>query len=152
MARIHRLVRGAAVLGASALVASCSFMTPIQTTELYNAGDGVRVEVSERVRVENLMVLTAEEGGEGQVLGALVNDTSDEVTIGLTIADGGIEIAVPAGESVLLGPEELVVIPAVPTAPGGLAEGFVRASGHGTVSAAVPVLDSTLPQYADHVP
>lgn len=153
MARSHRLLRGAAVIGASLLAASCSAITPIQTQVLYNAGDGVRVEVStEEIRVENLMVLAAEEGAEGQVFGALVNDTGEEVVMSVTIGDGGIQVPVGAEGSVLLGVDELVIIPATPAPPGAMAEALVEATGYGTVSVSVPVLDETLPQYADEVP
>jgi len=152
LARFHRLLRTAAVVGASALVASCSFMTPIQTQQLYNAGDGVRVEITDEVRAENLMILASAEGAEGQVFGALVNDTEEEVVMGLSIGDGGIQLPVPANGSVLLGVDELVVLPATPAAPGAMAEALVDAAGYGTVSLEVPVLDDTLPQYEDHVP
>lgn len=153
MPRFDRLVRGAAAIGAAALLAGCSWMTPIQTAELYAAGDGVRVEIGvPEVRVENLMVLAAEEGAEGAVYGALVNDTSEELTIGVTIGDGGIEMPVAANDSVLLGVDEEVVIPAVPGPPGGVVEATLSAEGQGSVPATVPVLDDTLPQYADLVP
>ncbi|MBD8062745.1 hypothetical protein [Oceanitalea stevensii] len=152
MARIHHLLRGAAVVGASALVAGCSVMTPIQTAEPYNAGDGVRVVVTDEIRAENLLVLSEEEGGEGQVFGSLVNDSQEDVVMSVTIGDGGIQVPVPATGQVLLGVDEIVVVPAVPVPPGANAEGLVEATGLGTVSANVPVLDSTLPQYADYVP
>ncbi|WP_413451479.1 hypothetical protein AA0Y32_15985 [Georgenia phoenicis] len=152
MARFHHLLRGAAVLGASALVAGCSVMTPIQTAELYNAGDGVRVEVTEDIRAENLMVLAEDEGEEGQVFGTLVNDSQEDVVFSVTIGDGGIRVPLEADEHVVLGVDEVVVVPQTPVAPGAVAEGLVEVSGFGTVSANVPVLDSTLPQYADYVP
>ena len=152
MARFPRLLRGAAVLGAAALVAGCSVMTPIQTAEPYNAGDGVRVVVTDDVRVENLMVLASDEGAEGQVFGSLVNDCPVEVVITVTIGEGGIQMPVEPGASVLLGVDEIVVLPSTPVAPGAVAQGMVEAGGLGTVTAAVPVLDSTLPQYADYVP
>ncbi len=154
LARFHRLLSGAALVGASALAASCSAMTPIQTAELYNAGDGVRVEVSddELLRVENLMVLAAEEGGEGEVYGALINDSSEQVVMSVSIGDGGIQVPVGPGESILLGVDETVVIPSTPAAPGAVTEAQVEAIGYGTVTATVPVLDDALPQYTDHVP
>lgn len=151
MARSHRLLRGAAVIGASLLVASCSAMTPIQTAELYNAGDGVRVDVSDDVRVENLMVLTDGEGGEGLVFGALVNDSAQEVLMSVTIGDGGIQLPVLPDGSVLLGSEELVVIPQVPAAPGGMVESVVEVTGYGAFEVLVPVLDGTLPQYEEYL-
>lgn len=153
MSRMDRLVRGAAAVGAAALIAGCSVMTPIQTAEVYAAGDGVRVEIGDSlVRVENLMVLAAEEGGEGHVYGALVNDTGADVVIGLEIAGGGIEMPVEAGQSILLGVDEPVVIPAVPGAPGSLVDATLTAEGAGSVPATVPVLDGTLAQYADYLP
>ena len=152
MPRMDRLVRGAAAIGAAALIAGCSLMTPIQTAELYNAGDGVRAEVGDGVRVENVMILAAEEGGEGHVFGALVNDTRAEVVIGLSVAGGGIEMPVGPGESILLGVDEPVIIPAVPAGPGSLVQATVTAAGFGTVPANVPVLDDTLAQYADYMP
>lgn len=152
MARSHRLLQAAAVIGASALVASCSAMTPIQTAEPYNAGDGTRVTVTDNVRVENLMVLATEEGGEGRVYGALVNDSTEDVVMSVTIGDGGIQRPVEAGASVLLGVDEPVVIPTMPVAPGAVAEALVDASGYGTRSVSVPVLDDALPQYADDTP
>jgi len=103
LARSHRLLRAAAVLGASVLVASCSAMTPIQTAEPYNAGDGTRVEITAEVRAENLMVLASEEGGEGQLFGALVNDSTQDVVMSVANGDGGIQLPVEEGESVVLG-------------------------------------------------
>ncbi|WP_324650405.1 hypothetical protein [Georgenia sp. H159] len=152
MARPHRLLQAAAVIGASTLVAGCSFMTPIQTTEPYAPGDGVRVEISDDVRVENLMVLADEEGAEGQVFGALVNDSVEEVAMSVTIGDGGIQMSLEPGQTVLLGPEEVVVIPTTPVPPGAMAEALIETAGYGTVSAPVPVLGDALPPYAPYVP
>lgn len=152
LARPTRLVRLTLSAAAAALLASCATTMPIQTAEPYAASDGYRVEVAADVRGENIMVLTDSQGGEGQVLGALVNDTYEDITMSLAIADGGVTVPVPARSQVLLGVDELVVIPSVPAAPGSLVDARIEGSGHGSVVRSVPVLDGTLPQYADSVP
>lgn len=152
MARTTRLMRVALGAAAAALLAGCAMMTPIQTAQPYAASDGFRVELATGVRAENLMVLTADEGAEGEVHGSLVNDTFEDLTMTLAIGEGGISLEVPARSQVLLGVEELVVVPAVPAAPGGTVEARLEASGHGSITRQVPVLDGTLPQYADYIP
>ncbi|MEE6288719.1 hypothetical protein V2J52_13750 [Georgenia sp. MJ173] len=152
MARPTRLMRVALGAAAAALLAGCAMMTPIQTAEPYAPSDGFRIALTPEVRAENIMVLAESEGSEGQVFGALVNDTEEDLTMTLAIADGGISLPVPAGTQILLGVEETVVIPAVPVAPGALVEARVEASGHGSVIRSVPVLDETLPQYSEYVP
>lgn len=152
LARTTRLKRVALGAAAAALLTGCAAMTPIQTAQPYAASDGFRIAITPDVRAENIMVLTAEEGGEGQVLGALVNNTPEELTMSLTIGEGGINMPVPANSQILLGVDEPVVVPAVPAAPGALVDARVEASGHGSVTRSVPVLDDTLPQYADYIP
>lgn len=152
LARPTRLMRVALGAAAAALLAGCAMMTPIQTAEPYAPSDGFRIALTPEVRAENIMVLAESEGSEGQVFGALVNDTEEDLTMTLTIAEGGISLPVPAGTQILLGVEETVVIPAVPVAPGALVEARVEASGHGSVIRSVPVLDETLPQYSEYVP
>ncbi|MEE6281495.1 hypothetical protein [Georgenia sp. MJ170] len=152
MARPTRLMRVALGAAAAALLAGCAMMTPIQTAEPYAPSDGFRIALTPEVRAENIMVLAESEGSEGQVFGALVNDTEEDLTMTLALADGGISLPVPAGTQILLGVEETVVIPAVPVAPGALVEARVEASGHGSVIRSVPVLDETLPQYSEYVP
>lgn len=152
LARPTRLMRVALGAAAAALLAGCAMMTPIQTAEPYAPSDGFRIALTPEVRAENIMVLAESEGSEGQVFGALVNDTEEDLTMTLALADGGISLPVPAGTQILLGVEETVVIPAVPVAPGALVEARVEASGHGSVIRSVPVLDETLPQYSEYVP
>lgn len=152
MARTTRLMRVALGAAAAALLAGCAMMTPIQTAEPYAASDGFRVELATGVRAENLMVLAADEGAEGHVFGALVNDTEEDIAMTLAIAEGGISIGVPANSQVLLGVDEIVVLPAVPAGPGALVDARLEASGHGSIIRGIPVLDATLPQYAEYVP
>ncbi|MEE6273778.1 hypothetical protein [Georgenia wangjunii] len=153
MTRTARRPLAAAVLGAAALVTTgCALGTPVQTLEPYSASDGIRVEVTELVRGENLMILTEEQGAEGVLLGALVNDTTEDVEFSLIVADERVSVRVPARERVALGVDDDVELAAVPDAPGSVTQATISTATHGAVTAPVPVLDGTLSGYAEFVP
>lgn len=149
----RRIAPLAAFLAAGALVAGCAATTPVQTQHLYPAGDGARIELTPLVRGENIMVLTEAEGAQGSVLGALVNDTGDDLVVTLSVAEGGLSVEIPAGQSVLLhGGDEPLLVPAIPAPPGAFLDVTLRAETIGSIDSQVPVLDGSMPQYADYVP
>ncbi len=73
------------------------------------------------------------------------------MTIGLS---GDVtSVVVPAGETVILGPEAgEVPLATVPAPPGSLVTLVLTSDVDGSVSVQVPVLDGTLEQYATLVP
>lgn len=153
-ARVPRAAIAGTVASLALLVAGCSATNPITTSENYAASDGVRVELGEAV-LTNLLVLTAAEGSEGTVLGAVSNNGQDDLELTLTLEGSADEarIDLPAGATVLLGPdEEEVVLDSVPAPPGALVAVSVVSDRSGAVTVRVPVLDGTLPEYADLVP
>jgi hypothetical protein len=150
----RRIMPAAAALAASALLAGCSATNPITTSFDYDPSDGVSERLGD-VRVGNLMVLTSEEGAAGTVLGFVTNSGSQDASV--TLAVGGEESAsidVPAGGTVRLGPDcdETIDVDAVPARPGSKVEVDVTSDVGGSSSVLVPVLDGTLPEYADLVP
>lgn len=155
MARARTAPRTAAALIAvvvAAGLAGCSATNPITTQVSYNPSDGVATEIGD-VRAGNVLILAAEEGAPGTVLGYLVNDGTRDVQVRLAV-DGEqvLEDALPAGATMLLGPDHTdVVVDRVPAAPGDLVP-ITLSSSAGSVTVSVPVLDATLPQYADVVP
>lgn len=155
MARTVRpLLRLAAVGAAVATASGCGMMIdPDQADDLYaEPSDGVQIELTERLRAENLLLLTSEEGAEGVMSGALVNDTYEDAEFQLVVAEERLEVEVPAQGSVLLGIDEPAELDAVPAAPGSVAQVTLSTSAQGGVTAPVPVLDDTLPPYEDIVP
>ena len=75
MKRLHSggYIAGAAL--AALAISACSTMSPIQTSESYNPGDGVPAS-SGPVTARNLLVVADEKGGPGNLSGSLLN-TSD---------------------------------------------------------------------------
>lgn len=151
-----RLVASAA-LGTLVLLGAtgCTFISPQATTIEYSASDGVNVSDADGpLDVRNAFVVATEDGSVGNFVAAIVNPTEEKATLTITVA--GIEpfaVTVPAGGTVSLGAdEEPLRIVDLDTLPGATVEIHFR-SGDGTgTKTEVPVLDGTLPYYADLVP
>lgn len=144
----------AAALAATALLAGCSATNPITTSFEYDPSDGVSERLGD-VRVGNLMVLTAEEGSAGTVLGFVSNAGDEATSVVLAVGEEqSAAIDVPAGGTVLLGPDgdESVDLDAVAAPPGSKVDVTVTSDVAGAATFEVPVLDGTLPEYADLVP
>ncbi|WP_182113047.1 MULTISPECIES: hypothetical protein [unclassified Actinotalea] len=151
----HAVVTAAASVASVTLaltLSACSATNPITTQDDYAASDGVMAQVGD-LRAGNLVILTTGDGEPGALVGAVTNDGDDaEVTFALD----GEEIAsfeVRSRETVLLNQDgEEVEIAAVDAAPGTFARLMMASDVSGSTTVNVPVLDGTLPEYADHVP
>ena len=151
--RSGRVLASAAAL--AVVLSGCSATNEITTRNEYAASDGVRAELGDVV-MGNLLVLTSAEGEAGTVLGSLTNNGQSDVEITLGVGEGGAQdpIDLPAGGTVLLGPEQDVEleVDSVPAAPGALVDVTVTSDAGGSSTVRVPVLDGTLAEYADLVP
>ena len=128
--------RPAALAGSAALaLAGCSVASTITTQGGYEPSDGVRADVGD-VRGGNLLVVAAEDGGPGVVLGYLTNagDEQAEVSLGPEGVEGGLTV---------------VRVDGAPGAPTALE---LRVERGGSAVVEVPVLDGTLAEYAGVVP
>ena len=146
---------GLAAVLASA-TAGCSAMSPATITTPYAASDGVNVDLSDDVGLRNFLVVAPEEGGQGAVVGAVVNDGDRSVTVQLT-ADLGestqpylTEITVPANSQVLVAPGEKqeMVVKDIPAEPGGVIRMTAASASTGSDEFPVPVLPPE-GEYAD---
>lgn len=144
-------VVAASVAAGALLLTACA---PIITTEPYSPSDGTRVDLDARHRGLNLMVVSEGEGEPGNVFGALTNSSSEPVTFRLEV-DGAAPLTVPVEprQTVTLGTEDGIAatLDAVDTIPGGYLQATLSA-GEVSEDFALPVLDGTLPEYADHLP
>lgn len=151
---LRRAVVVPLALALAAGLTACSATNPITTTTNYAASDGVRVDLDD-VRLGNLMVLASAEGAPGVVVGQVTNDGDQAVRVTLAV-EGAVSdpVAVEARGTTLLTPDggTEVLLEAVPAAPGAYVDLRVAVDGGGGTTASVPVLDGTLPEYADLVP
>lgn len=149
--RLASLALGAAiVLGAT----GCSMVSPQATTIPYSPSDGANVPASGPLQVRNALVVADESGSTGNFLAAIVNDTDAVETLNIGVNGKIATVRVPARTVVSLGVDgvEPLLIEGLGVAPGDNVE-IAFQSGDGTgVEQAIPVLDGTLPQYAEFVP
>lgn len=146
-------------IGAVAAAAGCA---PITTQLPYSASDGVRVELGEQVKAENLMIVTSAEGAPGVLLGGLTNLGEQPAEVSVQVGVQVVDLPIEPGQTVLLGADPgaqdgsaavaEVSIAAVPAPPGGTTDVEIATPGSGAVAVSVPVLDGTLQPYDQVVP
>nr|WP_216077528.1 hypothetical protein [Isoptericola sediminis] len=127
---------------------------PITTQMGYAPSDGTRVDFEDmQVRGLNLLVIATEEGGDGNLLGALANNSDEDVEFTLTASGATpVTVPVPAEETVYLGTDgEETLLGPVDTIPGGTLEATLEVAGQ-SETFYLPVFDGTLPEYADYLP
>jgi hypothetical protein len=146
------VVVGAVALVAAAVLSGCSATNPITTEMAYAASDGVRASLGD-LTAENLLLVAAAADSPGALQGALTNRGDDALTVEISLDASSERIRVASGETVLLGGadgEEVVLD--TPGAPGSTVEVTLSTAAAGEEVVPVPVLDGTLPEYADLVP
>lgn len=151
--------RLAASAALSALVllgaTGCTFITPQSTQIEYPASDGVNVSDADGpLDIRNAFIVATEDGSVGNFIAAIVNPTDEKAT--LTLSVDGIDsftVTVPAGDTVSLGAnaDPLRVVD-LDTMPGATIEVHFQSGDSTGVKTQVPVLDGSLPYYADLVP
>ncbi|MBT2496560.1 DNA modification methylase [Microbacterium sp. ISL-59] len=151
-----RLVASAAL---SALVlfgaTGCTFITPQSTKTEYAASDGVNISDADGpIDVRNALVIATDDGSVGSFIAGIVNPTDESATLTIALADSEpFTVTVPAGGTVSLGAdEEPLRIVGLDTMPGATVEIHFQSGDSTGVKAEVPVLDGSLPYYADLVP
>lgn len=151
-----RLVASAALSALVLLGATgCTFITPQSTQVKYSASDGVNVEDSEGpLDIRNAMVIATEDGATGNLVAAIVNTTDKAAT--LTVEIEGLDpltVRVGAGDSISLGADaEPLRIDGLDTIPGATVKIYFQSGDATGTATQVPVLDGSLPYYADLVP
>lgn len=151
-----RLVASAALTAVVLLGATgCTFISPQATTIEYSPSDGVNVsDENGPIDVRNAFVVASEDGSVGNFIGAIVNPTQESATLSFGIEGmDPLKVTVPAGETVSLGADaDPLRIVDLDTIPGATVEMHFQSGDSTGVKSQIPVLDGTLPYYADLVP
>jgi hypothetical protein len=147
-----RPVAVGAVAALAAVLSGCSATNPITTEVAYSASDGVRASLGD-LTAENLLLVAAAADSPGALQGALSNRGDEALTVEIATGSSTERIRVGSGETLLLGGTEGEdVVLEAPEAPGATAEMTLITDAAGSVAVQVPVLDGTLPEYAELVP
>ena len=155
-----RAATGLAVAGLAVAVTltGCSQTNQITTEKEYNSSDGVGGRVG-HIRAINMLVVSEAKGDPGTLLGALQNTGTDDENVALTIGDDSQHVLVPADQTVLISApggnsdeDENLVFDPIDVPPGAVIDLKVETKDAGSLTLQVPVLDGSLPEYADSVP
>jgi len=139
----------------AAALAGCAGNPP-QTQQQYDPSDGVSISVGD-IRVVNMIVLT-EDGENGNLIGAAVNASDEDVDLVFQWeGDGGrtdVSVEVPADSSLDLGygDEGQLLLESIGAEPGDLISIYVQYGDEQGKEAHVPVLDGSLEEYSDYLP
>lgn len=142
---------GAAVALAAVALAGCSYVNPITTKENYAASDGTQVQIGD-VEGLNLIVVSSGMGEPATLIGALHNSSSEDIEVQVTFdGETATAVTVPAGEDAMMSPMEgdTEVPGTALVQPGLLTEATFVSDVAGAFTVEVPVMDGTLPEYAD---
>lgn len=140
--RLARLLPAAVAAGV--LLSGCQIISPRQTDEMYDAGDGVSVDVGP-LQVRNLVVVGSGKDGPGVVSAAVGNLGDKDATITFAAGEGGapVQATVPAYGSANLSMDgSKVTIDQVPGQPGDVVVLQVGADGV-TSPVNVPIVPAT---------
>ncbi len=149
---MHSRAQVAAVaLGATLALTSCSLTSSITTSLDYDPSDGTAVAVGE-VRALNVLLVTTAEGEPAAVVGALYNDhETAAATVTIAVGDTEETYIIPPMKGILLGlgdgAEEYIT--EAPADPGLFSTYTVTVEDAGASTGALPIVDGTLPQYAE---
>ena len=163
MRRSRRSVLSAAALGLALAATGCTYMSPVQTKDFYQAADGTNATISQDGAfysgVRNAVLVVGDEG-EGPVFYAsAVNYSDEETTVEL---EGTVEgrslftasIQVPAHGTVEIGPgegQQEVPIDSVEVLPGSIVELEVTSAGQST-TISLPTATTSLEYYEQGQP
>lgn len=153
-ARIATSIALAAALAAS--LAGCNFVTPQASLQPYEPSDGVSASVGD-VDVRNAMIIS-EDGISGNLVFHAINNSSEDVELAVQYEVAGtkttITIDVPADGTtdVGYGDDGQQFLGSILEKPGGLLPLYFQYGDNIGDQVEVPVLDGSLPQYADLIP
>lgn len=163
MRRSRRSVLSAAALGLALAATGCTYMSPVQTKDFYEAADGTNANLETEdgalfVGVRNAVLVVAEDGTP-MFSATVASYASEEVTVSLEgLSEGSsifsAEVQVPAHGVVELGPGEgrqLVPVGAVDVRPGTILDLEVTADGR-TTTISLPTLDDSLEHFGTEEP
>lgn len=154
MRRSRRFVLSAAALGLALAATGCTYLSPVQTKDFYQAADGTNASLEQSgtmfAGVRNAL-LVIDGDGNAAFSATAVNYSDEELAVTLEgVVEGSAifstRVTVPAHGTVDLGPGEgrqPVQVSAIDVRPGSIVELEVTA-GEGATAISLPVYDDSL--------
>lgn len=136
---VRRLVP-VAVLGAALALSACQTQSPVQTDVMYNAADGVPVDLG-AVQLRDLVVIGTGKGKPGVLSAAVSNDGGQAERVAFALPNSSpVYATAPANSSQPLSDGNQVQLSQVPVDPGDVVQLNVQSAGARSVVVTVPVV------------
>jgi len=150
-------------LGAAVVLGTtgCNILAPQATTIDYSASDGVNVPAdSGPLHIRNAMIVADDEGTTGNFVAAIVNDTTDEITLNIEVGEGSTAVRasvnVLANRTLSLGDlangVEPLTLDGIDAVPGSTVPVYFQSGDGQGALIQVPVLDGALEYLAPLAP
>ena len=140
-----------------ALTSGCTFMTDQATMQPYDPSDGTSA-VIDGVKVLNILMLS-EDGETASLLMNIANEANSSATVNVQYenaagqkVDESVHVNANAVKSVGNQPDATLIMKGIDGAPGSLFPVFLQIGDAAGQQVQVPVLDGSLPYYADLLP
>jgi hypothetical protein len=149
-----KLALTGAALGVGLLTAGCGYITPQQTSEQYQASDGIVTDLGP-LQLRNMLIVSSGKDEPGRLIGAVYNSSSQDVKLTVNGAEGSqTEVDVKANSYTLLNESsDEAILSTTGDVPGSLVDIKITEDGTNTSNTVkVPVLDATLPEYKEYLP
>ena len=163
MRRPRRLVLSAAALGLALAASGCTYLSPVQTHEFYQAADGtnavVELDGAAQAGVRNAVLVFGEDG-TATFSATVVNHSAEDITVELEgLSEGSAvfssTVEVPSRGTVRLGPgedsQQTVPVTADGVLPGSVLELNVSVGGEST-TISLPTFEDNLSHYQTEAP
>ncbi|MDQ1131074.1 DNA modification methylase [Microbacterium sp. SORGH_AS_0888] len=149
-------------IGAAVVIGTtgCSMIAPQGTTVVYSPSDGLNVpNTSGPLKVRNVLIVANEDGSEGNLVAAIVNDTDSSAVLNIEVGEGAGAVTktvrVAAGTTKSLGVSDVagvenlegaepLLITGLDTPPGATVSVYFQSGDGAGARVEIPVLDGTL--------
>jgi hypothetical protein len=143
----NKLTRSSSVLALLAALTVTGCSAPEETMNaIANGEDG---QVGD-IELRSMLLVSADEGEPGRLLGTLVNQSSTDVDVTIRDADDQVVVTVPADGQYPLDTNEQIL--ATVEEPPGALTAISLDTPSGSTALEIPVLDGTLDQYEPYLP
>lgn len=162
MRRSRRYVLSAAALGLALAASGCTYMSPVQTKDFYQAADGTNANIEQDgalyAGVRNAVLVVGADGA-ATFSATVANYSDEEISVELTGLEEGstlfsATVQVPAHETLEIGhsgAEQEIPVSTVSAHAGAILDLEVVAAGQAT-TVSLPVLDDSLEYYQSEEP
>ena len=149
--RGRRLIAALSTLALPAVLAGCAVFSPMATENIYNPGDGINADLG-AVTIRDLLVVGSGEDEPATIVGYVINNSDNEVTVTFTGGSGPASVTIPARSAQQVSPagEAGLSIDPLGVPLGSIVPLQVTVDGNPAASIGAPSVSTEHPMYTGY--